>query len=48
MEFLQDQGSIAELVPLHEKNAIINDNIQSLEDYYGENISIYFEFLDFY
>lgn len=48
IEFLIDQGSILEIVPLHEKNPIINDNIQSLEDYYGENISVYFEFLDFY
>ncbi|KAL4479988.1 hypothetical protein ABPG74_020504 [Tetrahymena malaccensis] len=48
LEFLQEQQLITEIIPLHEKNAAISDSIQSIEDYYGENISSYFEFLDFY
>ena len=42
------QGFLKDIVPLHSKFKVSYKSLDQIEQYFGENISIYFEFMNFY
>lgn len=48
IEYLKKEQILKNILPLHADYAPLSGNIEQMENYFGEDVSIYFRFLDYY